>query len=116
MHPYAMRNGEPGEQAIALAAHDAGLAMLSHSQRAFAVENGLWVLPAYAHMPHVQIVGLARLRYRARTTATALWYGNAEEWAEWARCYESRRAEALGEAIATSTEYQRDINGRSTTR
>jgi hypothetical protein len=69
----------------------------------------------------IQLVGLARLKYRARTTATAAWFGSAEEWAAWARSYEQRRKEALCGSVAqtfatsgTSMGYEREINGGST--
>jgi hypothetical protein len=85
LHPYAIGNGEEAERTIAHFAHLAGQAMVTDGQRSWAEENGLHLLPVPKHVEQVQLVGLARLKYRARTTATAAGFGSAEEWASWAR-------------------------------
>ena len=105
VHPYAMRNGEAGEQAIADAAHIAGLAMLNDAKRADAIGRKLWLLPVRKHIVDVQLVGLARLRYRARTRATASWVSDSAEWGEWATRYGNAARAAEGADV--------DINGTS---
>ena len=103
LHPFAMRNGEPGERAITVAAHEVGHAMLNEAKRADATTRGLWLVPVRSHMTDVQLVGLARLRYRARTRATASWVSDSAEWSSWVeRC---RAAVGLGSDV--------DINGTS---
>jgi hypothetical protein len=118
LHPYAVGNGEEAERTIADLAHLAGQAMVTDGQRSWAEGNGLLLLPVPKHVEQVQLVGLARLKYRARTTATAAWFGSAEEWASWARSYEQLRMEALcgsvAQPFATSTGHQWGIKGRST--
>jgi len=75
IHPYVLADtGEPGEPEIATAAHAAARSMLTAGQNDWADSNDLYLLPAERHKINVQLVGLLRLRYRAKTTATALWY------------------------------------------
>ena len=42
--------------------------------------SGMILLPAKSHILDVQLVGLARLKYRARSTATAAWMAKTGEW------------------------------------
>jgi hypothetical protein len=74
VHPYAMATGEPEERAVAEAAHAAAREMLTDQQREQAEADELWLLPAERHRQEVQLVGILRLRYRARTASTARWY------------------------------------------
>lgn len=92
VHPYAVGNGELGERVISLEAHRAGLALLTEGQRDWAEERSLHLLPAERHRENVQLMGLLRLRYRARTAATASWYDPAK-WEEIAASYRRISAE-----------------------
>jgi hypothetical protein len=92
LHPYADLTGEPDERAIGAAAHAAGAAMLTPGQLEW-VENQsrMLLLPALRHLGEIQIVGLARLRYHARTTGTSIWLARQEKWLECAAKYEAMR-------------------------
>jgi hypothetical protein len=95
MHPLADGNGEEGEQAIREAAHLAATAMATERQIEWAeAQGGTAMVPVLKHIAEVQVVGSIRLRHRPHTYATAAWYANASEWAEWARHYEGLLAEA----------------------
>jgi hypothetical protein len=88
VHPYALgETGELEERVISLEAHRAGQALLTDGQRAWVEEHGLRLLPAEQHRTNIQLVGLLRLKYRARTAATATWY-DTEKWKEWAATYQ----------------------------
>jgi hypothetical protein len=90
VHPYAIGNGEPGEQEVASVAHAAGASLLTPSQIEWARDRSLWLLPTLSgRLPNAQMVGIARLRYRPHTKATAAWIAKKEEWAEWTRRYSS---------------------------
>jgi hypothetical protein len=94
IHPYAIGNGEAPEQRLADAAHAAGEAMLTDGQRASAEASGLRLAPVLAHITEVQMVGIARLRYRPRTGATAAWFARMAEWDELAARYDEMATEA----------------------
>ena len=69
-----------------MGAHEAGLACLSEEYQAG--NDGLYLIPMPRHLASVAIVGVARLRYRPRTTMTAAWYGKAKGDAEkWEQIY-----------------------------
>ncbi len=80
LHPYAVGNGEEAEQRLAAAAHAAGMAMLTNAQRDRADDQNLRLAPVKAHMKHVQMIGIARLRYRPRTADAALWFERMRIW------------------------------------
>ena len=82
IHPYAVGNGETAERAIARAAHEAAAAMLTETQQDSATSKALHLVPIRAHITEVQMVGIARLRYRPRTSATAAWFARMAEWNE----------------------------------
>jgi len=47
-------------------------------------------------MERVQLVGIARLRYRPKTKATAAWWAKQAQWLEWVQRYnEIAQNEAL---------------------
>jgi hypothetical protein len=84
IHPYGWPKGEPAERELAIAAHRAADAMLMDWQkdklRGEGKLDGMLLLPAKNHMVDVQLVGLARLKYRARSAATAAWMAKTGEW------------------------------------
>ncbi len=88
VHPNAIEGGQEAEHAIAVAAHQAGLALLTSGQQIGVADRGLCLVPVLAHMDKVQLVGIARLRYRPKTKATAAWWAKQSDWVEIARRYE----------------------------
>jgi hypothetical protein len=95
IHPYAASaGGEAPERRVGRAAHEAGMAMLTEAQQNKAEANGLHLAPVPAHITEVQMVGIARLRYRPRTSATAAWFTRMAEWNEIADRYDELAAKA----------------------
>ncbi len=83
VHPYAIGNGEPDERDIASCAHAAAESLLIPEQIERATANAMCLLPVYANtLPNVQMVGIARLRYRPQTKATAAWTAKRAGWAD----------------------------------
>lgn len=89
VHPFAYGNGEPGEQEIRDAAQEAALALLSEGQGQRVELEYDALLPFPAHCASVQLVGIARLRYRPQTKATAAWYAKQKQWASFGLHYRS---------------------------
>jgi hypothetical protein len=87
IHPLPSEGGEDGEREITRAAAAAAKALLTPGQLDWANEHGMQLLPARRHIADIQVVGLPRLKYRARTSATAAWLANAEEWKTWTNQY-----------------------------
>jgi hypothetical protein len=103
IHPLAVDNGEEGERAIRTAACKAARTMITDGQYEWALEQGVSILvPVRTHMANVQVVGIARLRYRPRTRATAIWRAKATEWAEWVSRYEAMTGDGQQREHATS--------------
>lgn len=96
IHPYALGNGEPAERQLAFAADEAAKAMLTPGQREWAEHLGLRLVPVAAHRGEIQMVGIARLRYRPRTSATAAWYARMPEWEQMTTRFYQLAAEARG--------------------
>ncbi|KMO39301.1 hypothetical protein VQ02_10190 [Methylobacterium variabile] len=114
IHPYGMLAGEPGENEIAQEAYLAGERLLTSGQREWAADRRLWLLPVLRHIENVQMVGLLRLRHRARTAATAEWLSGAEGWSVWVDRYRDvgqKPASDQGDAISKGD--QRGIQGAS---
>jgi hypothetical protein len=86
IHSYGIgESGEPLEIAIGTAAQDAGFAMLPEFKREKAYSEGFYhFAPIPKTLANVQMIGVARLRYRPHTSRTRDWYGdltrNAEGW------------------------------------
>mgnify|MGYP003375233100 CR=1 FL=1 len=100
MHPYGWNDGqvgEPEEQAIAANAHAAARAMLVALGKPDVGRGHM--IPVLRHIANVSLIGVARLRYRPRTTATANWYDPAK-WAIVAEKY-------------AALQHQGDLNGSS---
>jgi hypothetical protein len=81
--------GEDGERDVALATLGAAESMLADWQLKRLENENNWILiPVARHLANVQLVGVARLRYRAQTEATAEWLNReSARWAEWATRY-----------------------------
>lgn len=76
IHPYGLGASNSLEDRISLVAHVAAQAMLTAGQREWAAEKGLWLAPVPRHIANVQMIGVARLRYRPRTSKTAAWWAD----------------------------------------
>lgn len=93
IHPLPWGNGEKGELAISIAALEAGRRMAP-----YITDRRMMLVPVSKLRPHVQLIGVARLKYRPQTDRTAQWLTNAPEWEKTAMAFEemARRAEASG--------------------
>jgi hypothetical protein len=80
LHPYGMGQTDSLEDRLGAAASDAAYALLTDTSTNWA--NRYCVAPVLAHIQSVQLVGIARLRYRPRTRMTAAWWGHLHEAAE----------------------------------
>ena len=78
IHPYGIDMGDTMEGRLCRAADEAGRALITDRQREWANENDLWLAPVPCHMGNVQMFGVARLRYRAKTNLTAAWWGELQ--------------------------------------
>jgi hypothetical protein len=78
IHPYGMRNAESLEDRLGRAAHDAALSMLTDRQHEWAAEQELRLAPVPRHITNVQMIGIARLRYRPKTRKTAAWWADLQ--------------------------------------
>lgn len=88
LHPFPIgHSGEASERLISRAAQAAGLAMLNPIERRQAFDRGLHIVPVQRHLRDIALVGLLRLRFRARTAATAMWLANEPSWARYAAEY-----------------------------
>jgi hypothetical protein len=76
IHPYGLKGmGEMPEQRIASAAYSAALEMVPDFKRDPAALRGFTLLvPVAKTLPNVQMVGIARLRYRPQTKRTSDWW------------------------------------------
>jgi hypothetical protein len=77
IHPMVME-GDDREARLGRAAHRAGQSMLTERQREWATGEGLILAPVPRHMINVQMVGIARLRYRPQTKMTGAWWADLE--------------------------------------
>ena len=73
---HALRGAGSGslEDQIGPVAHEAGLAMLNDQQRQYVDSHGPQLVPVLRHLANVQMIGIARLRYRPHTKLTAAWW------------------------------------------
>jgi hypothetical protein len=98
-------DGEEGERDLAFATYLAAEAMLQEWQLKRLEDENHWVLiPALKHMTKVQLVGVARLRYRPQTETTALWLKErSAQWTEWTKRYDEIRGAITGISRAHAT-------------
>jgi hypothetical protein len=116
IHPC--HGGEEIEQQLSDAAHRAGNALLTEGQQSWAVGQSVILVPVRSHLSAVQMMGIARLRYRPRTSATAAWFARQSEWGSWIEHY--REIEQNGvqkqqqpQRVLTNVQHQGGIKGRS---
>ncbi len=76
IHPLICDDSGSPEDRLGRAAHQAGLSMLTDAQRdrAFDKHGASWIVPIKRHMANVQLISVARLRYRPHTKLTAAWW------------------------------------------
>jgi hypothetical protein len=74
IHALGIAGSDSLEDRIGLAAEEAGVAMLNDEQRKYAESRGLQLAPVLRHLANVQMIGIARLRYRPHTKLTAAWW------------------------------------------
>ncbi|MBV8650508.1 MAG: hypothetical protein JO255_03510 [Alphaproteobacteria bacterium] len=82
LHAYSRGAGYPNADALGEAAHAAGRAMVTDGQFRWACnELGRepWLAPVLRHIEQVQMIGIARLRYRPHTSLTAAWIAQLEQ-------------------------------------
>ncbi|HEV7267343.1 MAG TPA: hypothetical protein VGN83_20910 [Falsiroseomonas sp.] len=84
LHPMALEGtGLDVERELAQAALRAALTMLTPGQYDWARRQGVVALaPVLRHIEGVQLVGVARLRYRPRTSRTRTFAGREADWRE----------------------------------
>lgn len=68
------KNGLPTEKALYSAAVIAAEHMLTPGQLDHSMDTGGILAPVLAHIGQVQMIGVARLRYRPQTSLTAAWW------------------------------------------
>ncbi len=76
IHPLSIDSSCGPESRLGRAAYEAGMAMLTNVQSLRAVnERGAeWIIPVKRHINHVELIGVARLRYRPHTSLTSAWW------------------------------------------
>ncbi|TIX44112.1 MAG: hypothetical protein E5W97_02610 [Mesorhizobium sp.] len=85
VHPLPIDGaGEPAERQIAEAAKLAAQAMCPRWKD---LDDFCTAVPILRHIVNVELVGIARLRYRPRTSATNAWLATAAECDRWAAAY-----------------------------
>jgi hypothetical protein len=90
IHPLTVNKEDPArlENRLGNAAHQASRNLLTTGQRDWANSNELWLVPVLNHLTRVQVVGIARLRYRPQTRLTAAWWADLQSAGEqWVRRY-----------------------------
>jgi hypothetical protein len=79
IHPVGLGKSDGLEDCLGLAAHEAGASMLTPAQLALANDSHFAMVPVPRHIANVQLVGIARLRYRPRTKAAAAWWADMHQ-------------------------------------
>ena len=92
LHPYGTAGSgcEPVEMAIGKSAHEAGMRLAFPEKIEAAERDGfIYLCPVRSTVPNVMMIGVARLRYRPRTSRTEVWYSElARTGAEVVECFE----------------------------
>jgi hypothetical protein len=104
IHPYGTGDSDSIEDRLGRLAHQAAVAVLTDAQRDRAIEHDHRLAPILAtDFPEVQMIGVLRMRYRAKSSLTAAWMAKNEERGEvYIAVYERliARATQRGAAIA----------------
>src|SRR4051812_34122750 len=78
IHPLGKGETSSLKDVLGASAGQAASAMLTSGQRSWAAERGLQLAPVLHHVANVQLIGIARLRYRPRTRKTAAWWADLQ--------------------------------------
>jgi hypothetical protein len=76
IHAIGINDSGSVEDQLGHSAHLAAFTMLTEGQRRWAAENRLRLVPVPRHIANVQMIGVARLRYRPHTRMTAAWWAD----------------------------------------
>lgn len=87
--PWRGASGEEAERAIAFAADAAGKRMVP-----FYDNPKCMLVPVLKTKPNVQLIGIARMRYRPHTTKTAEWLSQSDEWQKIAKSFQQMAVKA----------------------
>lgn len=87
--PWHGVTGEEAERAIAVAAAAAGKRMAP-----FYDDPNAMLVPVLKTKPNVQLIGIARLKYRPHTARTAEWLSQADEWQKIAKSFQEMAVKA----------------------
>jgi hypothetical protein len=83
IHPLRMGQSESIEDRLGQAAHEAGKTLVTDGQYEWAINKGIHQLvPVPRHIANVQMIGIARLRYRPHTKMTSAWWADLSANAE----------------------------------
>ncbi|MBY5838077.1 hypothetical protein J3P71_17755 [Rhizobium leguminosarum] len=88
IHPLPWANGEDGEKAITIAAIGAGRRMAPF----FDDERTTMLIPVSKLRPDVELIGIARMKYRPQTARTSEWLAKANEWRKTALAFDEMAA------------------------
>ena len=100
IHPLGAGGTDGLEDLLAAAAHQAAATMLTDRQYAWATNHGLRLVPVPNHIANVQLIGIARLRYRPRTRLTAAWWAEFQTQGERHLIQYGKLAEARAQAVS----------------
>lgn len=99
IHPLPYPDtGETGEQEITKQAIGAARLMAPYFK-----DKSTMLAPVLSRLANVQMVGIARLKYRPQTTKTAEWLSNAAEWKKYASGYEAMAAQIEDSGIKVAS-------------
>lgn len=87
--PWQAANGEQAERAISVAATSAGKRMAP-----FYDNPNAMLVPVLKTKPNVQLIGIARMKYRPQTTRTAEWLSQSDEWLKIAKSFQEMAGKA----------------------
>jgi hypothetical protein len=77
IHPLGLGTSERIEDRLRLAAHEAAESLLTAEQYQWAVNQNIHLLvPVPRHIAKVQLISIARLRYRPQTRMTSAWWAD----------------------------------------
>jgi hypothetical protein len=79
IHPMSQKISNRGmEEKLCLYAHNAGHSLLTKKQSLWVGCEQLLLAPVPNHIKRVQMIGVARLRYRPKTRLTAAWWAELQ--------------------------------------
>lgn len=78
IHIFSADSGIAEERQLYLSCEEAAYRCLTERQGEIAAEHGGHLAPVLTHIEQVQMLGIARLRYRPKTSLTAAWWANTQ--------------------------------------